>query len=162
MAISLVAAPPASADGTILITAGPAQYRLSYTHPTGTITVAGGTISARCTAQSFVGSAFFATPRCSTRLISCPTTANYCTLALSFQENAVRGPVEFAAGAIASSGSFALYTEQQPYNCPQANNCGWRVHFGYMSPGATIQIAIVNLRNNNYPNVFAQASITIF
>jgi hypothetical protein len=160
IAALLVPASPASADGSIVITAGPSQYTLAYTHPTGTITISGGTISARCTAQSFKGSSLFKTPRCTTRKIACPTTATSCSLAVNFQENAVKGPVYFVAGAVVS-GSPSGLTQEEPYNCPGVVNCGWRFSYATLAPGATVQAQIINLSNANYPNVFAQTELTV-
>jgi hypothetical protein len=156
----LTTAASASADGTTVITAGPAQYTLGFTHPTGTLSVGGGTINARCTASSFVGSPLFGTPRCTTRKVTCPTTSTFCDLAINFQENALRGPVAFVAGA-SFVGSIGLVTQPEPYNCPGLYNCGWRINVGFMSPGTTVQLQIINFTKAGLPNVFAQATLTV-
>ena len=161
IAALLVPASSASADGSIVITAGPSQYTLAYTHPTGTITVSGGTISARCTAQSFKGSSFFKTPRCTTRKIFCPLTATSCSLAVNFQENAARGPVVFVAGVSIVGSNSGVTSTPEPYNCPGAVNCGWRFDIDTLAPGTSVQSQIVNLSNANYPNVFAQTELTV-
>jgi hypothetical protein len=149
----------ASADGTTVITAGPSQYTLGFTHPTGTLTVSGGTISARCTAAAFKGSHVTATPRCTTRKVTCPITAvNGCAVVVNFQENALRGPVAFVAGS--SVTGFTGFATLSPYNCPQAFNCSWKFAVG-LNPGGTIQSQILNILDPNYVTVFAQNTLTV-
>jgi hypothetical protein len=158
--LSALGTVPAHADGTTVITSGPAEYTLGFTHPTGTLAVGGGTVSARCAAVSAKGSPVFATPRCTTRQVTCPVTATSCSLAVNFQENALRGPVAFVAG-IAIAGGFGGVTTPQPYNCPGAYNCGWRLNIAFLAPGTIVQAQILNISSANFPSLFAQTTLTV-
>jgi hypothetical protein len=151
----------ASADGTTVISAGPAQYSIGFQHPTGTISVAGGTISARCSAASFKGSAVFKTPRCVTRTIKCPVTATAgCSVIWTLQENAVRGPVA-VAGQVLFSGSVGAITQIQPYNCPQPNTCGLKWKIAGISAGETMTSSAFNIVfNPSFPSLFDQLELT--
>src|SRR5439155_23860233 len=151
----------ASADGTTVITAGPGQYTVGYSHPTGTISIGGGTISARCTAQSAKGSATLFTPRCATRTIYCPTTANSCSLIWNARESALRGPVQFGGGLLFISTGTVTITNLSPYNCPQAFSCGLRWFVTGVAPGSYVLSQVVNVASPNYPNVFDQVTLYV-
>jgi len=153
---------PAHADGTTVLTIGPGQYTLGFTHPTGTISVGGGTISARCTAQSAKGRAALATPRCDTRPVVCPAFANSCSFIWNLRESALRGPVVVGGGLLFSSvpGGYTL-TVLSPYNCPQPFTCGTRWLIDGVAPGSPVFSSAVNLANPNFPNVFSQVSLYI-
>lgn len=150
----------AGADGTTVITAGPAQYTLGYTHPTGSVSIGGGTVSARCTAASFVGNSVLGTPRCTTRKVACPLTASFCSLAVNVQENALRGPVAFVAGYTIVGGASGFST-QEAYNCPGANNCGWRTAWAVVAPGSTVQSQVINFLKAGAVSVFSQTTFTV-
>jgi len=155
----LLTAPAASADGETVVTIGPGQYSGSFEHPTGTISVGGGTISARCVASSAKGSPVFETPSCVTKKITCPATAAYCSMVLNFRENALRGPVVVGA-AFSYVGTVAFVGNIQAYNCPQAFSCGAKELYA-ISPGTTLQSAVFNFSSPNYPNIFNQVSLTV-
>jgi len=150
----------ASADGSTVITLGPGQYSIGFTHPTGTLSIGGGTISARCTAQAVKGSALFGTPGCATRVITCPLTASSCSVVWNGRESALRGPVALN-GPINISGGYSGWTYLNAYNCPQAYTCGARILITGIMPGATVQAALQNVGfNPNFPNVFNQITLT--
>jgi hypothetical protein len=151
----------ASADGTTVVTIGPGQYTLGFTHPTGTISVGGGTISARCTAQADKGSAALQTPGCATRAIACPATATSCSVVWNGRESALRGPVA-VNGLIVISGGWATSSYISPYNCPQQYSCGARLLFTGIPPGSVIQAGLENVAfSPNFPNVFNQVTLTV-
>ena len=158
---SMLLATSARADGNTVVTAGPGQYTLGFTHPTGTLSIGGGTTSARCTAAAAKGNAFLGTPRCTTRKITCPFTApSYCSVVVNMQDSALRGPVAFVGGASIGGGIIpGSFTTISPYNCPQANVCTWKFGFSIHKFG-TVQLQILNITNDNYPIVFAQATST--
>src|SRR4051794_30896872 len=83
----------ASADGNTVLNLGPGQYTTDFSHPTGTLSVGGGTVSARCSSSAFKGNAVNNTPKCATRVITCPATSASCSVVVNAQENALRGPV---------------------------------------------------------------------
>jgi hypothetical protein len=149
----------ASADGTTVITIGPGQYSVGYIHPTGTVTVSGGTISARCTGQSAVGSATYSTPQCATHATACPASANYCSVVGNFQENALRGQAGFFGITFINNGTYSNYTVQK-YNCPAAYSCVWR-WTADLTAGTVVSSEIFNYENNSFPNVFLQTTLTV-
>src|SRR2546421_6662522 len=131
----------ANADGSTVFNLGPGQYSIGFTHPTGTISVSGGTISARCSASSLKGSAAFNTPQCVTRPIKCPVTATSCAVVANIRESALRGPVQVAGGLLFIGGSYTASAVVQPYNCPQAYSCGTRVPFACITPRTTFHLS---------------------
>ena len=158
----VIAATPATADGSIIVNIGPGQYNGTFTHPTGTLSVGGGTISARCAAKSFKGSSVFLTPKCTTRVTTCPATATSCSVVANLQEGAARGPVLIGGSISFTGGSYTSVTVLQPYNCPKANACGTRVRFNGVAPGTSVQLAGFNaFYNPNLPGMFAQTSMTV-
>ena len=157
----VVSASPANADGDTVITIGPSQYSGGFDHPTGTVSIGGGTISARCTAIAVKGSATFQTPACVTKKITCPATATICTMILNFRESALRGPVYVGAALVLYSGAASYVSSIQAYNCPQAFSCGAR-QFYLVAAGTTLQSAVFNTAYApNYPNVFNQVTLTV-
>ena len=161
MLLALLVPSPASADGTTVISIGPSQYTIGFQHPTGTISVGGGTISARCTAGSVKASAFYLTPQCVTRLIACPVTASSCSVVVNIHESALRGPV-WVAGTLVLSGGYTSSTVLTPYNCPGAYSCGTRIRFDGLTPGETLQLGTFNVIDApNYATVFGQLTLTV-
>jgi len=148
----------ANADGSTVITAGPNQYSAGFEHPTGTISVGGGTTSARCTATAFKGSNVTGTPKCVTKQISCPVTAPSCTIVWTAQENALRGPVAFGAGLLITGGVNGAAV-LSPYSCPKPYSCSLKYAIN-VTPGSTLQAGVVNLTTPNYPSVFTQIQLT--
>jgi hypothetical protein len=148
----------ASADGNTVVNLGPGTYTTDFSHPTGTLTLGGGTTSARCSSSAFVGNATNHTPKCATRVITCPVTASYCTLVVNAQENALRGPVAFGA-ALNLVGPAVFVSVDKAYNCPQAYSCGTKVTF-LLGPGTTAQGGIQSFGTPGWPVTFIQLTST--
>lgn len=159
LVVALLLPSTARADGSTVITVGPGQYDLTFTHPTGTVSVGGGTISARCTAFSVKGSPVYLTPRCTTRPIGCPTTAAFCSVVWNGAETAARGPVAFGGGVL-WFGAISNFHFISPYNCPQPVTCGARFGFD-VGPGTYGLSQVVNIASPNYVTVFNQVTVTI-
>jgi hypothetical protein len=156
-----VPASSANADGETVFIAGPAQYNVGFLHPTGTIFIGGGTISARCAATSFKGNPVFLTPKCETRAVTCPMTASSCSIDWNARESALRGPVSWNGGVTFTNGPTPAGTIVHAYDCPQPNSCSVLVHGDGVTPGTVMQSAIWNDSTANYPTVFTQITITV-
>jgi len=161
MFVAVLVPTSAHADGSTVINLGPGQYNVGFTHPTGTVTIGGGTISARCTAAAAKGSSVLLTPQCTTKPIRCPVSSAGCAVVFALQESALRGPVAVSGNVLVTGGSGAFDAVLQPYSCPQPNTCGTRVR-DLFTPGTTIQLTTFNIAvGPNFPIVFSQATLTV-
>jgi hypothetical protein len=151
----------AQADGSNILQLGPGQYTANFTHPTGTLAVGGGTISARCVATAAHGNAETGAPVCVTRVVTCPASATSCDLIWSAQESALRGPVA-VDGFIDIGGPYGGPTFVSPYNCPQANACGAKLLYTGLAAGTSVQSEVFNIApSTTLPSVANQISLTV-
>lgn len=129
-------------------------------NPSGTVTVSGGTIYARCSNSAISGT--YGRPQCTTHGIACPATANTCTLTVGFTDATPAGVAWAYGGAYLYN--FQTYTGSQilsQYNCPAQGACGERYQIFGVNGGAVAYGVVVNEARNAFPTAAVQVTWTV-
>ena len=158
-----VIGPTAAQAATITIPLGDSEYGVTVnpSPPSGSLAASGNTISASCTVLAISGNPL-QEPNCTTRTITCPTSAFGCDAIFTLQESALSGPVNVNGVAhFSGQGSGGTYHITQD-TCPGASSCSGTVVFTGMSPGATVSANYFNTAANpTLPIVSGQVNVDV-